>query len=70
MSKKKFKKVVEYDVEGDFTLFNPKNSLGLIFAPFICLIQTLVIICLYPMYLLMLLFNYFNCRKVYWEEIK
>jgi len=69
---KKFRKVVKY--EGDVGFFSEKRIKGkwsLIFYPLENISESLILILVYPVYLVWVFSEQVSgAKKVYWEEIK
>lgn len=70
---KYYKKVVEYNwndyLNKEFGI-REVDCLKVLFFPLNNLLSGFLITCLYPLYVYLVLYNYFRDRKVYWVEVK
>jgi hypothetical protein len=70
MRNKKFKKIrTNTSFDEGYGWYEPKTLFGVIIAPFVGLIQSLIFIILFPIYIIFAITFYCEHEKVHWEEI-
>lgn len=67
----KFKKVIEYENldEFDWSIPNPESVSGALLFPFVVLLFGMALTFMYPLWLLMVVPQYFSRRKVYYKKV-